>query len=452
VSTGADDHRSERVKYAHALIEANLFDHNRHDIASDGGNGSTYTARYNIVHNARLSHSFDVHEGELDDAATTPTKTAGEHFEIHHNSFLHDSDPAVKIRAIPQLGAFIHHNRFVGAPGQSTINQVMDSDLDASARPRTVDPYKSVFSCQNEYEIGSTRAWFVAHGGASAPLRQPGQADASTVGGFGASEDREPGLWRLRRFDATPMSGVAFGDFDCDGREDAFRTTGSSWEYSPDARGDWKHLNTSSIQLHNLRFGDFDHDGCTDVFRARPQSSRWYVSKGGRGGWDTLNVSSVGVEYLGFGNFDGHEGTDILKANGSSWRISWNGSSSWDYIMAAPYRMEDLAFGDFDADGATDVFYANGSEWWFYSVRHRTWTRLNRSDLTVERLAFGDFDGDGATDVFYRSPSTGKWQISWRGLSAWEETRTSSFGAESLGFADVNGDGATDILSMQALD
>src|SRR5690606_38686049 len=45
----------------YALIEGNLFDHNRHDIACDGRPGTGYEARYNLVLTGNVQHSFDVH-------------------------------------------------------------------------------------------------------------------------------------------------------------------------------------------------------------------------------------------------------------------------------------------------------------------------------------------------------------------------------------------------------
>jgi hypothetical protein len=47
-----------------ANIEANVFDHNRHDIASDGTPGASYTATYNLVLTGAVDHSFDVHGGK----------------------------------------------------------------------------------------------------------------------------------------------------------------------------------------------------------------------------------------------------------------------------------------------------------------------------------------------------------------------------------------------------
>jgi hypothetical protein len=90
-----------------AAIEANVFDHNRHDIASDGRPGSFYTATYNLVLGGAVDHSFDVHGGtDREDA----TSIAGSGFVIHHNTFVDSDKPAVRLRGIPIRGAWVYKN------------------------------------------------------------------------------------------------------------------------------------------------------------------------------------------------------------------------------------------------------------------------------------------------------------------------------------------------------
>ncbi|MBN1421240.1 MAG: hypothetical protein JXP34_20875 [Planctomycetes bacterium] len=45
------------------LIEANRFDHNRHDIAATGSPGNAYEACYNISAGGGTAHAFDMHGG-----------------------------------------------------------------------------------------------------------------------------------------------------------------------------------------------------------------------------------------------------------------------------------------------------------------------------------------------------------------------------------------------------
>ena len=90
-----------------AAVEANVFDHNRHDIASDGRPGSFYTATYNLVLCGAVDHSFDVHGGR--DRADS-TSIAGSGFVIHHNTFVESDQPAVRVRGVPIRGAWIYKN------------------------------------------------------------------------------------------------------------------------------------------------------------------------------------------------------------------------------------------------------------------------------------------------------------------------------------------------------
>ena len=98
-----------------ALIEANLFDYNRHAITGAGHAGEKYEARYNIIlgnGDAIGGHHFDVHQDE------DGGDFAGDHFLIHHNTFRAGVGEnggilaSVGIRHRPTTGCFIDHNLF----------------------------------------------------------------------------------------------------------------------------------------------------------------------------------------------------------------------------------------------------------------------------------------------------------------------------------------------------
>lgn len=102
-----------------SIIEANIFDWNRHSIAGDGSINSSYTARYNLVLQNGTSHGFDMHGGT--DRNDT-TNIAGETINIYMNTFYevsdenypnlsnHSSYPAIMIRGIPTNNSMIHNN------------------------------------------------------------------------------------------------------------------------------------------------------------------------------------------------------------------------------------------------------------------------------------------------------------------------------------------------------
>jgi len=93
------------------LVEANIFNYNRHDIAAGGYPGESYEARYNLVlegGNAIGGHHFDVHAYPVPE---TNESIAGYEYKIHHNTFRLTSIPAIGIRAVPQKGVWIDYNR-----------------------------------------------------------------------------------------------------------------------------------------------------------------------------------------------------------------------------------------------------------------------------------------------------------------------------------------------------
>ncbi len=93
------------------LVEANIFNYNRHDIAAGGYPGESYEARYNLVlegGNAIGGHHFDVHAYPVPE---TNESIAGYEYKIHHNTFRLTSMPAIGIRAVPKKGVWIDHNR-----------------------------------------------------------------------------------------------------------------------------------------------------------------------------------------------------------------------------------------------------------------------------------------------------------------------------------------------------
>jgi hypothetical protein len=102
-----------------ALIEANIFDYNRHDIAAGGNVRETYEARYNIIGpngHPIGSHHFDVHAcnpNDLDDDSEVgPDFIAGDLYKIHHNTFQGGPQASVGIRSRPVTGAYINNNIF----------------------------------------------------------------------------------------------------------------------------------------------------------------------------------------------------------------------------------------------------------------------------------------------------------------------------------------------------
>lgn len=96
------------VDNAHAIIYANVFDQNRHDIAGSGKPGSGYNASYNLVFGDRDNHLFDMHGGA---DRKDNTKIAGTYMKVDNNYFvLRDGTRAFTIRGIPEKAAEVTNN------------------------------------------------------------------------------------------------------------------------------------------------------------------------------------------------------------------------------------------------------------------------------------------------------------------------------------------------------
>ncbi|MGC9319468.1 MAG: PKD domain-containing protein [Armatimonadota bacterium] len=96
-----------------ALIEANLFDFNRHHIGSGAQETGSYEARYNLCLWHDTNPSFDRHGG---------SGRAGGWTRIHHNTFRNSQVEAILLRGIPAGGAEFHHNWFYHHTREAAID------------------------------------------------------------------------------------------------------------------------------------------------------------------------------------------------------------------------------------------------------------------------------------------------------------------------------------------
>lgn len=212
---------------------------------------------------------------------------------------------------------------------------------------------------------------------------------------------------------AVSIDDLALGDFDDDGKADVFGPAvgAGEWLWSPGGTGAWQVLNGGSapalgLPMSQLALGDFDADGRTDVFRSNQSTGEWFVSFGGTGAWQSHNGPSASLAYavsdLGFGDFDGDGTEDVFVVDPTThrWRVSSGGSATLSEINNYKAQaFSDLALGDFDGDGTTDVLTTTGQHWMVAWSGEGAWQVVRKACQTLPRLGFGDFDGDGTTDV-----------------------------------------------------
>jgi hypothetical protein len=393
------------VDFGSATIEANVFDHNRHDIASSGLPGAHYTATYNLVLDGAVEQSFDVHGGK--DRADC-TNIAGTAFVIHHNTFSQSHKPAVEMRGIPMTVASMYKNE--------------TRDGDEGHAFKQINAHGDFQVEDNATSINRFPAWSVSFGGTS--------------------------FWQWQQFEGTAMSDVAVGDFDGDGAADVMRVTATGWQWSKSAREPWAFLNTLAQPISQLRFGHFVGTVFTDIIRAT--GSEWQVSEGGTSPWRRLYRTTAPLSSAVFGDFEGDEHTDAFLADGTQWSIVQSFSPRVTRHYTQPYKLSELRFGNFVGDSKVDVLRSTSTEWLVWDHVSQTWNHLNDSSIPLSQLTFADFDGDGFTDI--ARSENGQWLVSWAGKSAWEVLNTSDQDLRSLVIADFNGDHKADVLSRQSPD
>jgi hypothetical protein len=356
---------------SYALIDRNVFDYNKHDIA--GTNLSGYIATLNFtlsdafrIENGSIGGHFDMHGSRGSDHVGG---TAGTYIEIRNNTFRGD-----------QSYHFLGHDRRAA--------------FDLRGTP--ID--KAIFT-GNVTEASASNAVNVSGADAFAMTR------------------RGKLVVRGNRYSVNSSGDLAVGDFDGDGCSDVFLATGTSWVYSACGRREWRYLNASNLRLNRLAFGDFNGDGKTDVFSQ--SGAKWLVSYGGTGPWTALPAdSNIPMSSYRFYDFNGDGRTDIFRANGSHFYYSSAGASSWKPLATSHLKVDQLRFCDFNGDGKTDVFSLANHQWSVSYGGATHWHHLNKqlsSDLG--ELVFADFNGDGRCDIARAHHNS--WQISYGGTAPW---------------------------------
>lgn len=401
------------------LIESNIFDHNRHDVASAGWPGSDYEARFNVSMQGS-EQSYDCHGGEdREDSTDIACGT----ILIHSNTVLLDPERyAVDIRGIPEVAAEVFENEFWCAHEKACVVQP--------------NAEGNLIVHDNDYDVNKYPAWF-----ASMSAHVQGIDEA----GPGSS-------WSLRRFEGTPLAVVGMGRFDANKSWDALRSTGSTLEISPGTSGDWAPFVSSSVPISDMGFADFDGNGTTDLF-AQWSGHWWVFPFNGSTVWHQLNTSSYGPGSVGFADFDGNGKADVIRTTGTTWEVSHDGTGGWSSINSSSVGLADLRFGYFigsngtatPQDALADAFYADGTEFKVSSGGSGHWVHLNWSEAPIEELAAGDFNGDSTTDILWVHDD--EWLVSFNGTESWVAFNSSAQALSELRLADVNGDGRTDILA-----
>jgi hypothetical protein len=362
---------------AWAQISRNVFDFNRHAIATPGDVGG-YAAEQNLVlkgggyHGTfynTYTHSFDVH-GTGCWWSSDLCGDAGIQVWYLENAFQYSKDTDIKIRGRPAIQVFINGNVFPFSDQGDAINLYTEENV----------------------VIGPDN---------------------------------------IRGFDSFGHYGVC--DFDADGVDDLFLPTGVTWWFSSFGEFQWSFLNAKHERLDQVRLGYFDNDLRCDVLAE--QNGQWVMSSGGTSDWLALGGFGAPLAEVQFGRFDPSQrdhrpGATRLtthafrRAPDGQWFVTPLSHPDWQPVQSSRFPMSQLRFGDFTGDGVTDVLAVEGGHWAISESATGQWRRLNPSlGDPVENLFIANMDPDDNVDDILRldreavpiqdSPPTERTTLTW---------------------------------------
>ncbi|MCA6117323.1 VCBS repeat-containing protein [Bradyrhizobium sp. WSM 1738] len=370
---------------AFAAITGNVFDFNRHAVASDGFAKSGYIARFNYVlqggfmQDSFYNQHFDVHgtnDTNGDNKSTGYGGTAGDYYEIAYNTIRGAQEYACVIICLKTRPALMLRGKPTSGM-RFDANVVVHGDLDAAVSLK-----------MEKNDTG----WGEDHGAFS----------------FSAAGNQ---------FGTDRSDDLATGDFDGDGRTDVLVATGTAWFFSPGGQGAWEFLHASDKLTRELGFADIDNDGFTDVLYRDGAGNLGFV-KSGRVPLQPLTTTPEPLANLRFGDFDGDDLTDIFYTRNGRWWVWYGRLKEWQSTQSSGYAVSDFLFGEFDAQKGTDVAVITGGKWQISSGATGSWTELNslqRSNFRGGVVA--DFDGDGRSDIAFDDGSQ-MWSYSPGGAGA----------------------------------
>ena len=376
---GGDGYGVETGPGGHALIERNVFDLNRHAIASSGASRSTYHASQNLVLKGggvhakwyeQYTHLFDVHGDDnctpfgIGDSVWN-CGNAGQQYSMFGNAFQYTNGNPVKLRGTPRgpASTLIYGNVFPqGSQGDAVV--LNQGPTNISVGPNTLG--------------------------------------VDTFGEYGVC------------------------DFDGDGKDDLFLATGVSWWYMSAAKMHWVYLSPNTERLSQVGLGDFNGDKRCDVFAINHGTNNWEISSGGSGAWTALpgNYPGIPMDQLRFGDFNGDHITDVFRrAPDGQWSAISPGHYGWTALQSSGFALEDLRFGDFDGNGITDVLSRAGGSWSVSWNGTSPWQKLasNLND-DIRNVHIADVDGLPGDDIVRyvtTGLTSGRWDISSGGKTGW---------------------------------
>ena len=417
---------------SYVTITGNVFDFNRHAVASGGFSFSGYLARFNYVLEGGYKYGsgyygshFDVH-GTGSGSPHWVGGGAGEYHEIAFNTIRGDQRYHCKVnsslckvrgglalRGRPSDSMDWVGNVLVHSKDDAVVLKKGDDDRLSPLIPSTFN----LRSRGNDHN--ADRSGEIAAG----DFDGDGRTDVFLSNGTGWFISRA-GIrpWEFLRPSDKLVRDLGFADIDNDGATDVIHRDGAGnlGYVKSGAAPDLTPLTRSPVPVRDLRFGDFDGDGLTDIFRTRDR--QWHVWYGRTGAWTPTQTSAQPISGLLFGEFDGVGGTDVAAVTKDAWSYSSGATTPWRKLndkLKSPFSGAVAA--DFDGNGATDIAFGDKDPWRYSPNGSAPFARLRRadpSDRPLHKLLVGNFDGEPRATVVGYGPRDHKVFGLWRGLGA----------------------------------
>ncbi len=416
---------------SYATVRGNVFEYNNHSLAASGWAYSGYIATRNFLLKGAIDHKdhqFDVHGTKGDGHAGGP---AGTYFDISYNTVRGEQTyaagtqtrRALGLRGRPQEMVRFSHNVLVHDDFGEAIK--LSHGGDATLFPPTPSKFNLKHSDNKMNTDYSTEI-------AAGDFDGDGRTDVFVATGtawFYSSAGVRP--WEYLTGATTRTKDLAFADVDNDGFTDVIdRAPGGTLRYyspspSPPAQ---VVLPSSPVPIDKVRFGDFNGDGKRDAFHTRNGKwSIWYG--GGSATWTHVNGSVTPVSEMLFANLDTVPGTDIVAVRNQQWSISSGGTQSWTKLNSK--RTDSLAHAvaaDFDGNGRTDIAVNVGRHWRYSPNGRGALVALRHGEAVsmyprLDKLLIGHFDHTPRAQVLsWKMVKRGstfvpEWRFNlWRGL------------------------------------
>ncbi len=256
----------------------------------------------------------------------------------------------------------------------------------------------------------------------------------SRTGTFDSSELKQNDL---------PISGVAFADFDLNGKLDMGVSLYEQLSSTSPKAGVF--LNAPNPARY---YTDFDGDNKSDFTVYRPSTGIWWTLKSRDYSFQAVKFG-LATDKVVTGNYDGDNRADIAVYRDGIWYILRSSDNSFRFQNWG--LGEDIPVpGDYENDGVMKPAVFRPSTGYWYLKKDNGFDAI-KWGLSTDRPVPADFDGDGKTDVAVYRPSEGVWYIR-SSLTGELIVRQFGLADDKPVPADFDGDGIADIAVFRPSD